>query len=69
VRRLTGGYGVHAAFDFVGGAMKRLCFDVVAVEGHVVSGKLVASVGVEGAARPAETWVHEACEGGLRASS
>jgi NADPH2:quinone reductase len=37
VRELTGGEGVRAAFDFVGGAMKRLCFDVVAVDGHVVS--------------------------------
>ncbi len=37
VRALTGGYGVQAAFDFAGGAMKRLCFDVVAADGHVVS--------------------------------
>lgn len=26
-----------AAFDFVGGDMKRLCFDVIGVDGHVVS--------------------------------
>ena len=28
---------VDAAFDFVGGAMKHLCFEVVGVNGHVVS--------------------------------
>ncbi len=37
VRARAGGHGVAAAFDFVGGAMKRLCFDVAAVEGHVAS--------------------------------
>ncbi len=37
VHERTGGYGVAAAFDFVGGAMKRLCFDAVAADGSVVS--------------------------------
>lgn len=37
VRARTGGWGVAAALDFVGGDMKRLCFDAVAAEGRVVS--------------------------------
>ncbi len=37
VRERAGGWGVAAAFDFVGGAMKRLCFDAVAPDGRVVS--------------------------------
>lgn len=37
VRARAGGWGVAAAFDFVGGAMKRLCFDAVAADGRVVS--------------------------------
>jgi NADPH:quinone reductase-like Zn-dependent oxidoreductase len=37
LRERTGGWGVAAAFDFVGGAMKRLCFDTVAADGRVVS--------------------------------
>lgn len=34
---VNGGAEVSAAFDFVGGAMKRLCFEVVGVNGQVVS--------------------------------
>jgi len=37
VRERSGGWGVAAAFDFVGGEMKRLCFDTVAADGRVVS--------------------------------
>ena len=37
VLRRTGGARVQAAFDFVGKQMKRLCFEVVGVDGHVVS--------------------------------
>jgi len=37
IRTLNGGEPVQAAFDFVGGPMKRLCFEVVGVDGHVVS--------------------------------
>lgn len=37
VRERAGGWGVAAAFDFVGSAMKRLCFDAVAADGRVVS--------------------------------
>jgi NADPH2:quinone reductase len=37
VMRLSGGRHVQAAFDLVGGQMKRLCFAVVGVDGHVVT--------------------------------
>lgn len=37
VARLSGGRPIQAAFDFVGGQMKRLCFAVVGVDGHVVT--------------------------------
>ncbi len=37
VVEINGGAEVSAAFDFVGGAMKRLCFEVVGVNGQVVS--------------------------------
>ena len=37
VKELTGGQGVKVAFDFVGGDMKRLCFNTTAFDGRVVS--------------------------------
>ncbi len=37
VRARTGGRGVTAAFDFVGGAMKKLCFRALDFDGRVVS--------------------------------
>ncbi|UQA59799.1 quinone oxidoreductase family protein [Polyangium aurulentum] len=37
VMRMAGGRFVQAAFDFVGERMKRLCFAVVGVDGHVVT--------------------------------
>ena len=37
VRELTAGQGVSAAFDFVGGDMKRLCFDAAAFDGRIIS--------------------------------
>ncbi|MEE8435217.1 MAG: alcohol dehydrogenase catalytic domain-containing protein [bacterium] len=37
VLETTGGRGVPAAFDLVGGAMKRLCFGVIAYYGRVTS--------------------------------
>jgi NADPH:quinone reductase-like Zn-dependent oxidoreductase len=49
-RDLAGGYGVRAAFDFAGGAMKRLCFDAAAADGHVVS------IVEEPAAYPLDLW-------------
>ena len=36
-RELTDGKGVAVAFDFVGGTMKKLCFDATGFEGRVVS--------------------------------
>ena len=37
VRELTAGQGVSAAFDFVGGEMKKLCFDTAAFDGRITS--------------------------------
>lgn len=37
IRAATGSGGVARAFDFVGGEMKRLCFDAVGFDGRVVS--------------------------------
>jgi NADPH2:quinone reductase len=37
VKELTAGQGVSAAFDFVGGEMKKLCFDTTAFDGRIVS--------------------------------
>ena len=37
VRELTDGRGVTVAFDFVGGEMKKLCFDVTGFDGRIVS--------------------------------
>jgi NADPH2:quinone reductase len=37
VRKLTDGRGVSVAFDFVGGEMKKLCFDVAGFDGRIVS--------------------------------
>jgi NADPH2:quinone reductase len=37
VRELTDGRGVSVAFDFVGGEMKKLCFDVTGFDGRIVS--------------------------------
>jgi NADPH:quinone reductase len=37
VDEMSGGKGIDAAFDFVGGAMKRLCFEGVRAGGQVVS--------------------------------
>jgi NADPH2:quinone reductase len=37
VRELTNGKGVAVAFDFVGGDMKRLCFNAAGFDGRVVS--------------------------------
>ena len=37
VREINGGRGVDVAFDFVGGAMKRLCFHAAGFDGRVVS--------------------------------
>jgi NADPH:quinone reductase-like Zn-dependent oxidoreductase len=37
VRELTDGRGVSVAFDFVGGEMKKLCFDVAGFDGRIVS--------------------------------
>jgi NADPH2:quinone reductase len=37
VRELTDGRGVAVAFDFVGGDMKRLCFNATGFDGRVVS--------------------------------
>jgi NADPH:quinone reductase-like Zn-dependent oxidoreductase len=35
--QMNGNKGVHAAFDFVGGDMKRLCSNIVDFDGHVIS--------------------------------
>jgi len=37
IRELTGGRGVAAAFDFVGGEMKKLCFSAAGFDGRIVS--------------------------------
>ncbi|MBW1960333.1 MAG: NADP-dependent oxidoreductase [Deltaproteobacteria bacterium] len=37
VQELTEGQGVSVAFDFVGGQMKKLCFNAVGFDGRVVS--------------------------------
>lgn len=37
IRELTDGQGVAVAFDFVGGDMKKLCFQATAFDGRVVS--------------------------------
>jgi NADPH:quinone reductase-like Zn-dependent oxidoreductase len=37
IKEMCGGTGVDAAFDFVGGEMKRLCFECVRAAGRVVS--------------------------------
>ena len=37
VRELTDGQGVSVAFDFVGGEMKKLCFDAAAFDGRIIS--------------------------------
>ncbi len=37
VRELTDGQGVSVAFDFVGGEMKRLCFNAAGFDGRIVS--------------------------------
>jgi NADPH2:quinone reductase len=37
IRDLTNGQGVAVAFDFVGGDMKKLCFDSAGFDGRVVS--------------------------------
>ena len=36
VRELTAGQGVSVAFDFVGGEMKKLCFDAAAFDGRII---------------------------------
>ena len=37
VRDLTAGQGVSVAFDFVGGEMKKLCFEAAAFDGRIIS--------------------------------
>jgi NADPH2:quinone reductase len=37
IRELTDGQGVSVAFDFVGGQMKKLCFQAIGFDGRVVS--------------------------------
>ncbi len=37
IKELTNGNGVSAAFDFVGGDMKKLCFHAIRFDGRVVS--------------------------------
>jgi NADPH2:quinone reductase len=37
VQELTDGHGVAVAFDFVGGEMKKLCFNTVGFDGRIVS--------------------------------
>ena len=37
IRELTDDRGVSVAFDFVGGAMKKLCFEAAAFDGRIVS--------------------------------
>ena len=37
VRELAGGQGVAVAFDFVGGEMKKLCFNAAGFDGRIVS--------------------------------
>jgi len=37
VRELTDGHGVAVAFDFVGGEMKKLCFNAAGFDGRIVS--------------------------------
>jgi NADPH2:quinone reductase len=37
VRELTDGLGVTVAFDFVGGEMKKLCFEAAGFDGRIVS--------------------------------
>ena len=37
IRELTDGRGVSVAFDFVGGQMKKLCFQAIGFDGRVVS--------------------------------
>ncbi len=37
VSELTAGQGVSAGFDFVGGDMKRLCFDAAGFDGRIIS--------------------------------
>lgn len=37
IYRLTKGHGVSTAFDFAGGEMKKLCFESIRFDGHVVS--------------------------------
>jgi NADPH:quinone reductase len=37
VRELTAGRGVSVAFDFVGGEMKKMCFDATGFDGRIVS--------------------------------
>ncbi len=62
-RERAGGYGVRAAFDFAGGAMKRLCFDAVAADGHVVS------IVEEPATYPLNLWDERASPLVLRSAS
>jgi NADPH2:quinone reductase len=37
IAELTDGKGVNAAFDFVGGDMKKLCFDATCFDGRIIS--------------------------------
>jgi len=37
IAELTNGKGVNVAFDFVGGEMKKLCFDATCFDGRIVS--------------------------------